>query len=151
MKIIDKIKEIISGWWYWVFRKVEIEEIALDRLNICDEKCDKGENDICPECDCPLWAKVRSLRSKCKRDYWNYIDTKGLLITDELFEIANFTELVNKNDIAIWRKGNLEITRFKNIYKVTTCNCVERPLKTWKEVENIYEIFNNKPLTIRRK
>ena len=94
------IRNIISGWWHYIFRKKKTEEKALLRLAICKE-CPSGKykrltlrkyKDLpkyiswvrflpfmwfmkywgCTLCGCPIEKKVRSMRetNRCPAGHW---------------------------------------------------------------------------------
>ena len=69
----EKYNEILSGWTNWIWKNAEIEKLAHERAEIC-AKCDSNVANVCKECTCPLWAKTRSLTSKCDLDKWGVYD-----------------------------------------------------------------------------
>lgn len=68
-------KQILEGVGNALFKKAEIEKVAVDRMSICmtcpliDEKGDKcmvpGTAPCCSACGCKLAFKTRSLSSEC--------------------------------------------------------------------------------------
>lgn len=94
MSVVNKFKEIVSGWKNLVFKDPVIEKLANERAFICagcplniNSVCDssiEGEviedftygdvlrkkGDIHKGCNCPLDAKTRSESSKCPLGKW---------------------------------------------------------------------------------
>jgi hypothetical protein len=87
-KNLDKITEGIKNN---IFKKEHIEAIFTDRYQIC-AKCTlldlkgtsclaSGTQPCCSDCGCSLDFKLRSLSSKCPKDYWSTITSEE---TEEL-------------------------------------------------------------------
>jgi hypothetical protein len=69
--MIDKFDEIVSGWKNYMFKSEKVEIIAKKRLITC-LKCNFfTKNKTCSKCGCFVPAKVRSLKSKCPKNFWN--------------------------------------------------------------------------------
>lgn len=72
--------EIIRGWKNLLIRDEFVEEIALDRLDVCSEcECNTTKPDLtmlsrCTECDCVLEAKARNLDSNCPKNKWKKLE-----------------------------------------------------------------------------
>lgn len=68
--MINRINEIISGWFNYLIGYNDINGIDKLRLNICN-KCDKLRKDnTCEICGCYMPAKVKSKKSKCDLNNW---------------------------------------------------------------------------------
>lgn len=74
-KIWSNRKEILEGLKHAIFKSEHIEEIAAERMSICQE-CPSldtegsdclvpGTQPCCSECGCSLHIKLRSLSSGC--------------------------------------------------------------------------------------
>lgn len=75
-----KFMEIITGWRNLLFRDDFVEEVALDRLEVCSE-CkynttypDLTMLSLCKECGCVLEAKARNLDSNCPKAKWKKLE-----------------------------------------------------------------------------
>jgi len=67
------IKEIKDGWLNTIIKNDEVENIAYERLSICEScefKVEIFGFTLCGECHCPLIAKTRSMDSKCPKNKW---------------------------------------------------------------------------------
>lgn len=69
MLSVKKVKEIAAGWYYLLFRKEQIEMLALERVAICSS-CSHNTGTKCGLCGCPLQAKMRSPDSTCPGGKW---------------------------------------------------------------------------------
>lgn len=72
---MSKIKAIVEGHTNFVKSKTtganeEVEELASQRLAICDSCSKKTKTNRCSECGCYLPAKTRSLNSNCPLNKW---------------------------------------------------------------------------------
>lgn len=70
--VIQKIINIIKGWYFKIFNKNE--KLAKKRISICNN-CNSKEHieiigDICNQCGCVLEAKARVLDEKCELNKW---------------------------------------------------------------------------------
>lgn len=70
--VIQKIINILKGWYYRLFNKNE--KLAKKRISICN-KCKSKVHveligDICDECGCVLEAKARVKDEKCELNKW---------------------------------------------------------------------------------
>lgn len=68
--MVDKFNEIVSGWKNYIFKSPENEKIAKKRLLVCLNCEYITKNNRCSDCGCYIPAKVRSLKSKCKKNKW---------------------------------------------------------------------------------
>lgn len=82
IKIWKSKGQIIEGIKNNIFKNDHVEEIALERQNICDECTSKGDKCVmpgtgpcCNECGCSLKLKLRSLSSNCPLNKWKEILT----------------------------------------------------------------------------
>ena len=66
---INKLKEIVAGWYYLFFRREHIEKLALERAAVCSA-CPHNTGTKCGLCGCPLQAKMRSPDSTCPDGRW---------------------------------------------------------------------------------
>jgi hypothetical protein len=82
-KNADKIAEGIKNK---IFKKEHIEAVAIDRYEIC-KKCTShdlkgssclapGTQPCCSDCGCSLGFKIRSLYSKCPKDFWSALTSE---------------------------------------------------------------------------
>ena len=80
MNAIRKIKYILSGWYYKLFKNNRIEKLASKRMQICREcplydlngkKCAvPGTGPCCGDCGCALSAATRSPDYSCPQNKW---------------------------------------------------------------------------------
>jgi hypothetical protein len=70
--VIQKIINILKGWYYRLFNKNE--KLAKKRISICNKCKSKVRieliGDICDECGCVLEAKARVKDEKCELNKW---------------------------------------------------------------------------------
>jgi hypothetical protein len=67
---MSQLNEIISGWKNYIFPNKQVEELAIERMEIC-LGCDKlKDNKRCGVCGCFMPAKVRSVKSTCPLKKW---------------------------------------------------------------------------------
>jgi len=80
MNVIRKIKLILQGWWYSLFKNIQVEKLAAKRMQIC-MKCDlideegkscavPGTQPCCGSCGCALSAATRSPDYSCPLNKW---------------------------------------------------------------------------------
>lgn len=71
-KMVNKLKNIIKGWYYKIFNKNE--QLAKKRISICRGCTSKMHidmvGDICAECGCVLEAKARVKDEQCELNKW---------------------------------------------------------------------------------
>ena len=80
MSVLKKAKHIIQGWYYKLFKNIQIEKLAGKRTQICmkcslydlkGEKCAvPGTAPCCGECGCALSAATRSPDYSCPKNKW---------------------------------------------------------------------------------
>ena len=83
--MIRWIKSVIKGWWYFLFKKSEVEDMAHKRAVYCgvcphavsgmfdaihDDKIPSISGKTCNECGCALVAKLRSPDEECPIGLW---------------------------------------------------------------------------------
>ena len=71
--MINKIKEIATGWSNVIIKDEEIEALAKERDDICSQcpiRITQLGIYVCGDCGCPLIAKQRSPESQCPRGKW---------------------------------------------------------------------------------
>ena len=66
---MNKLKEIIDGWYNDANPTPEILAMAEPRAKICSE-CPENIFNICKSCGCPLSKKTKSPTSKCPKNKW---------------------------------------------------------------------------------
>lgn len=79
------IKSVIKGWWYFFFKKAQVEDMAHRRSVYCgvcphavsgmfdaihDDKIPSISGKTCNECGCALVAKLRSPDEECPIGLW---------------------------------------------------------------------------------
>lgn len=80
MNVLRKIKHIIQGCWYKLFKNIQVEKLAARRMDIC-MKCplfdSEGKNcavpgtqPCCGDCGCSLSAATRSPDYSCPKNKW---------------------------------------------------------------------------------
>ena len=88
-KVIEAFRnydEIGKGIYRFIFTKKEVEAVAKERMDICND-CElldtKGDNCLapgtqpcCSDCGCSLKFKIRSLSSACPKGKWDAILTE---------------------------------------------------------------------------
>jgi hypothetical protein len=88
-KVIEAFRnydKIGQGIYRFVFTKKEVEAVAKERMDICND-CElldtKGDNCLapgtqpcCSDCGCSLKFKIRSLSSACPKGKWEAILTE---------------------------------------------------------------------------
>lgn len=72
---MSKIKAIVEGHTNLAKSKTnssdgQVEELASQRLAVCNSCSKKTKTNRCSECGCYLPAKVRSLKSSCPLNKW---------------------------------------------------------------------------------
>jgi len=70
---IYKLKSILTGWRNVIWPDPIVEEIALQRAEVC-AGCDLNDDNWCKDCKCYIPAKARSLAERCI--LWEDIDRK---------------------------------------------------------------------------
>lgn len=83
LKIWKNRNQILEGIRNNIFKKEHIEEIAQERMTICNDCTSIGTNCVAPgtepccgECGCSLKFKVRALSANCPLDKWKAILTE---------------------------------------------------------------------------
>jgi len=80
MNVLKKAKHIIQGWWYKLFKNIQIEKLASERMSICMQ-CElydsngkdcavPGTHPCCGDCGCDLSAATRSPKYSCPQNKW---------------------------------------------------------------------------------
>ena len=88
MKYFDELGGIFEGLGNFINRKENIEEIALKRLNICND-CPFKKNNTCSKCGCSINMMTRALTKKeCPCGKWKKVTTTscGRYIIDDGME-----------------------------------------------------------------
>lgn len=83
---MSKLANILNGYKNLLIRDKTVEDLALQRLNICSScpqakpslivtlikgsETEEAEGAICGSCGCPLMAKTRSVSDDCPLDKW---------------------------------------------------------------------------------
>ena len=74
---MSQIPQIIQGWKNLLFKDEKVENIAVNRLVICNSCPDRSNypqelslTSTCKLCGCVLKAKARSTNSKCPANKW---------------------------------------------------------------------------------
>ena len=67
---MGKVGEIVKGWKNYVFANPVVEELAIERMEICVGCEFLSRRNYCDLCGCYMPAKVRSPRSKCRVKKW---------------------------------------------------------------------------------
>ncbi len=67
---MSKLHEIYQGWYNLTFPNKDIENLAINRFNICVNCEFMTKRKYCKKCGCYIPAKVRSLNSKCGLKKW---------------------------------------------------------------------------------
>lgn len=80
MNVIRKLKYIIQGWWYRLFKNIRVEKLASERMQICmqcplfdlnGKACAvPGTQPCCGDCGCALSAATRSPEYSCPQNKW---------------------------------------------------------------------------------
>jgi hypothetical protein len=80
MNVLNKVKQILQGWWYRWFPNPEIEKIAAERMRICancpfidftGKHCAVPKTEpCCSDCGCSLAAATRSPEYSCPKNKW---------------------------------------------------------------------------------
>lgn len=79
-----KVKDILIGWWNYLFPNPRIEEMAARRLRHCyghqykegdnvvitTPRCKENNNGVCGLCLCPLKSKTRAPEQECPILKW---------------------------------------------------------------------------------
>jgi len=85
--LTDKAKKIFDGWKNYAFPSVNTEKLAQVRAQICsecpqavyllytafivkDKETKEIEGYVCDLCNCPLSAKIRSVKENCPDGRW---------------------------------------------------------------------------------
>ena len=85
-KIWKNRKQIYEGIKNSVMRDKFVEEVSVQRMNLCNEcseldlkgdKCElPGTQPCCGDCGCSLTFKTRALSSECPRGEWHTLMTE---------------------------------------------------------------------------
>ena len=67
---MSQLTEIITGWKNYVFPNKKVEELAIERMEICLGCPKLKDNKRCAMCGCFMPAKVRSEMSTCPLKNW---------------------------------------------------------------------------------
>jgi hypothetical protein len=81
---LNKLSQIIEGWWNTIFKTTRTEMIASARYKIC-QSCAymdttgkdcfiPGTQPCCGACGCSLAAKIRSMQSSCPKGKWPSVE-----------------------------------------------------------------------------
>jgi hypothetical protein len=67
-----RVQRIVEGFGNYVFRTPETEAKAIERAKICAVclQINKIKNEFCPECNCFIPAKIRSMSEECPKKLW---------------------------------------------------------------------------------
>lgn len=66
---MNKLKNIIEGWWYWFQSPPRIKAKAAERMKIC-RICPHKKGAFCGVCGCVLMAKTSSPDEVCPELRW---------------------------------------------------------------------------------
>jgi hypothetical protein len=66
---MNKLKNIILGYWYWIRQPEKIKKKAAARMRIC-EACPEKKGMFCGLCGCVLKAKTASPEETCPALKW---------------------------------------------------------------------------------
>jgi len=66
---MNKLKEILDGWWNVAWPSEAVEKMAEHRAIVCSQ-CPFNIKNRCSKCGCYLVAKLRSSTSKCPAKKW---------------------------------------------------------------------------------
>lgn len=107
IKGLAHIDEIYEGIKNNIFKKDDIEMVAMSRWMICkscelidtkgDECAVSGTQPCCSDCGCSLAFKMRSLSSSCPKGKWNALVTEE--IEDEILKSINVNSEADGSNI----------------------------------------------------
>lgn len=77
-KTINKVANIVKGNYNLIARTPETEELANNRLPICEAcpfkakliKVNQKQRYLCSICSCPIDSKIRAIEEKCPKNKW---------------------------------------------------------------------------------
>ena len=151
----NRLLAIAEGWYNFMNKKADIEEVAdirraICEKNICKEYKTTGVMGIhCNICGCPIEKKIRSLkRSGCPSHLklWGPVSDINLVLSEKLFERSDFLkEQITESSITYRHKKYKDLVL---IYYIKTNHCSNGIInfELWKQVQEYFKDKTGKNL-----